>query len=206
MIVLITSRKNVEMVKNKSRLAIKLFIILWIVLAVHINLKLTFNYWQPYVIPNETLKSMSDFIDSHSLIKFLANKLFWFVGTYFMILAGIQEWKFKNKYPIFILLGCGLLSLLSNYTSFNAIIDTILTIFTLIVLPLIINRKKWLFILITFALNFVFLYVSLWLEGFTTADNMFYIIRFLLNIDYYIMLILNYFVFNLIRKDDANGR
>ena len=47
------------MVKNKSRLAIKLFIIVWLVLAIHIALKLTFNYWQPYVIPNETLGAIN---------------------------------------------------------------------------------------------------------------------------------------------------
>ena len=196
------------MIKDKSRLAFKLFIVVWIMLIIHITLKITFNYWQPYVIPNDKLQVISDFIDSHNLLKFLTNKLFWFDGTYFMVLAGIQDWKFKKKYPIFILLGCGLLSLISNYTSFNEIIDTILTIFTLIILPLIINRKKWLFILITFALNFVFIKLSLWFEGFANTDEMNYIIGTFFNIDYYIMLILNYFVFNLIRKKEGinNGR
>lgn len=190
------------MIKDKKRLAIKLFIALWIVLALHILLKLTFNYWQPYVIPNDTLQSISDYIDSHSLLKFSINKIFWFIGSYFMVLAGIQEWKFKNPYPIIVLIVCGVISLASNYTSINTIVDTILPIITLIVLPLIINRKKWLTILLTFAFSYLFLFLSLWLEEFANGDDMNHLIATFCVVDYYIMLILNYFVFNFIKKKE----
>lgn len=186
------------MIKDKKRLAIKLFIALWIVLALHILLKLTFNYWQPYVIPNDTLQVISDYIDSHSLLKFSINKIFWFIGSYFMVLAGIQEWKFKNPYPIIVLIICGVISLVSNYTPINTIVDTILPIITLIILPLIINRKKWLAIILTFAFSYLFLFLSLWLEGFVNSDDMQYICKVYLEFDYYIMLGLNYFVFNFI--------
>lgn len=191
------------MLKNKSKLAIKLFIIVWIVLVVHIALKLTFNYWQPYVIPNETLKAISDFIDSNTIIKMILNKSLWIVGTYFMVLAGIQEWKFKKKYSLIIILICAILSGIDDYwQSLDMIIDSIISIFVLICLPLIINRKKWLTILLTFVFSYIFLFLSLWLEGFATSDDMNYMIQTFLVFDYYIMLILNYFVFNLIRKKE----
>lgn len=192
-----------QIIKNKARLSVKLFIVVWVVLLVHVLLKLTFNYWQPYVIPNETLQVISDFIDSHIIIKSIIDKLFWIVGTYFMILAGIRQWKFEKKYPVILILICAFLSAIDDYYQpLDQIIDTIVLIFALIVLPLIIDKKKWLYILITFALNFVFLKLSLWLEGFSTGDNMPYITATFLNIDYYIMLILNYFVFNLFRKKE----
>ena len=73
------------MVKNKSKLAIKLFIIVWIVLAVHIALKLTFNYWQPYVIPNDKLQVISDFIDDNRLIEIILNGLLYIFNGYIMI-------------------------------------------------------------------------------------------------------------------------
>jgi hypothetical protein len=188
------------MVKSKSRLAVKLFIVVWIVLAVHIVLKLTFNYWQPYVIPNETLGAISDFIDSHSVIKITLNGIFYSINALIMILCSIKCWWFKTKKQsliiIGLIIGCYIYNLITNDTILN-------TIFLTIVLPLILDKKKWLYIIITFALTNVFLFLSLWLEGFVTADDMNYVIRMFLQSDYYIMLILNYFVFNLFtfRKD-----
>jgi hypothetical protein len=191
-----------KMVKNKSKLAIKLFIIVWVVLAVHIALKLTFNYWQPYVISNDKLQAISDFIDSHSIIKIISDKIFYIINVVFMILAGIQEWKFKKKYPIIIILICAILSALNDFTPINQLTDTIISLFTLIVLPLIINKKKWLTIILTFAFSYIFLFLSLWLEGFVNANDMNHIISTFLVFDYYIMLALNYFVFNLLRKEN----
>ena len=69
------------MVKNKSKLAIKLFIIVWCVLAVHIALKLTFNYWQPYIISNDKLQAISDFIDSNEWLKILLNGVLYFTNA-----------------------------------------------------------------------------------------------------------------------------
>lgn len=193
------------MVKNKSRLATKLFIIVWIVLAIHIGLKLTFNYWQPYVIPNDRLQAISDFIDNNSIIKIILDKILYIINVVFMILAGIQEWKFNKKYPIIIILICAILSALNDFTPINQLTDSIISIFTLIVLPLIINKKKWLYVLLTFAFSNIFLFLSLWLEGFVNSNDMQYICKVFLEFDYYIMLVLNYFVFNLVRKKEINN-
>lgn len=183
------------MIKNKSNLAIKLFIAVWIVLALHITLKLTFNYWQPYVIPNDTLQVISDYIDSHRWIQATLNGILYFISSIFMILCSIKRWWFKdNKQCIIVItviILCFMYKLITNDTILN-------TIFLTIIFPIILDKKKWLYTLLTFALSFVFLFLSLFLEGFVTADNMNYLIRTFLNFDYNIMLILNYFVFNLI--------
>ena len=189
------------MINNKSKLATKLFIAVWIVLALHITLKLTFNYWQPYVIPNDTLQIISNFIDNNTIVKMILNKFFWMIGTSFMILASIQEWKFNKKYLI-ILLICAVISAVDDFTLLDSIIDTIIMIFTLIGIPLIINKKKWLTTILTFVFSYVFLFLSLWLKGFSKTDDMPYLIAILFNNDYYIMLILNYFVFNFIKTKE----
>ena len=186
-----------------------MFIILWFLLFLQVVLKLTFNYWQPYVIPTPQLEKISDFIDNNLWLKIIINKILWFIGTYFMILSGIQQWKFKNKKIIIILIVIGLISFINDFIFNNSItiIDFIISIFTLILLPIIINKKKWLTIILTFVLSYVFLFISLWLEGFSKTDDMQYLIRLLFNFDYYIMLALNYILFNLIRirKENKNN-
>lgn len=199
-----------KMLKNKTRLALKMFIILWVLLFLQVILKLTFNYWQPYVIPTPQLEIISDFIDNNLWLKIIINKILWFIGTYFMILSGIQQWKFKNKKIIIILIVIGLISFINDFIFNNSItiIDFIISIFTLILLPIIINKKKWLTIILTFLLSYIFLFISLWLEGFSNGEEMRYIIKVLLQNDYYIMLVLNYILFNLIRmkkEEKKNG-
>ena len=185
------------MIKNKSNLAIKLFIAVWIVLALHITLKLTFNYWQPYVIPNDTLQVISDYIDNNKWLKIVMDLIFYVFNGYIMICCGLQVWYIKNiKLNILTILLLILGNLIVVFVE-----NTIITLLLAIVYPLIINRRKWLYILITFALTNVFLFFSLWLEGFINANDMNHLISTFLVFDYYIMLVLNYFVFNLIKKE-----
>lgn len=185
------------MVKNKSKLAIKLFIIVWIVLAVHIALKLTFNYWQPYVISNDRLQVISDFIDANSIIKTILNGLLYIFNGYIMICCGLQCWQLGKKKNIITLI-----ILILGFLWVVFIEQNIIAFVLSIIYPLILNRKKWLTIILTFILNNVFLLLSLWLEQFASVDDMNYFIRVLFQFDYYIMLVLNYFVFNLIRKKE----
>ena len=189
------------MVKNKSKLAIKLFIIVWVVLAVHITLKLTFNYWQPYVISNDKLQAISDFIDDNRWIQATLNGILYVFNGYVVICCSLQCWhlgKKKNILTIILLILSFIYWLIFNNSTIN-------TLFLSIVYPLILNRKKWLYIILTFALSNIFLLLSLWLEQFASVDEMNYFIRIMFQMDYYIMLVLNYFVFNLIRKKEINN-
>ena len=184
-----------RMFKNPLRLTLKLFGLLWFFLLFLIFLKVTFNYWQPYVIPTEKLENIGNFIDSHRWLQATLNGVFYFTNAILMTLAGVQQWFFKNKKQgILFFISCTLAYI------FNVVgLDIIATILITILTPLLINYKKWLYILFVFILNFVFLFLSLFLEGFVTADNMNYIIANFLQLDYYIMLGINYFAFNLIR-------
>lgn len=184
------------MIKNKSKLAIKLFIAVWIVLALHITLKLTFNYWQPYVIPNDTLQVISDYIDEHRWIQATLNGIFYVFNGIVMILCSIKRWWFKSKKQAIIVISLVVLGFVYKLLTNDTIVNTLLLS---ILLPILLDKSKWLYTIITFALTNVFLLLSLFLEGFISADNMNYLIRMFLQFDYYIMLILNYFVFNLIK-------
>ena len=195
------------MLKNKTRLALKMFIILWFLLFLQVILKLTFNYWQPYVIPTPQLERISDFIDNNLWLKIIIDKIYWLFGTFIMILCGIQQWKFKNKKPYIVIGIVCLISIINYFVKFNKIVEITITLFTTIIFPLILNRKKWLWIILTFGFSNLFLALSLWIEGFSNVDDMRYIIKVLFQNDYYIMLVLNYILFNLIRikKEEKNN-
>lgn len=185
------------MIKDKKRLAIKLFIALWIVLALHILLKITFNYWQPYVIPNDTLQVISDYIDSHRWVQAILNGVLYVFNGTIMILCSIKRWWFKSNKQAIIVISLVVLGFVYKLLTNDTIINTLLLS---ILLPILLDKSKWVYTLSTFALTNVFLLLSLWLEGFSNADNTNYIIAMFLVFDYYIMLVLNYFVFNLIRR------
>lgn len=187
----------IKMIKNKLRLVTKLFIIVWAWLIVHVILKLTFNYWQPYVIPNERLQIISDFIDRHIWIRDVSDLITYTFNGVFVILSCLQLWKFKDKKQtiitfstIIICYGLNHFLKLNDYTPF----------ITTIILPLVLNYKKWFWVIASFVLNNLFLALSLWLAGFVNCDDMPYIIQTFFFFDYYIMMILCYFVFNFIRE------
>ena len=192
------------MIKNKTRLVAKLFILTWVLLILQILLKLTFDWYKPYVIPNHQLEKIGNFIDTTKWLKIILIGLFYLVNSIILALCGLQQWKFKNKiqritfYPsVFI---CYSLNIIFP--------DNYFTIFVLLLVAISLNYKKTLYIIASFVNSFLFLLLSTWLEGFVNSDNVNFIISLLLNNDYYIMLILNYILFNFIRmkKEEKNGR
>lgn len=194
--------EKIKIFKNNTRIAVKLFIMVWIVLLVHVLLKVTFNYWQPYVIPNETLQHISNYIDSHKAIMITLDGLFYIFNGYIVLCCCLQKWHLGKKLNIIIL---SMLILVYLSVIFIRQSDLV-TLFISIGLPLIINYKKWCWTLLTFLLNNLFLLLSLWLESFVSTNDMPYIISTLFVFDYYIMLLLNYFVFNLIKERKKNGK
>lgn len=184
------------MIKNKSNLAIKLFIAVWIVLALHITLKLTFNYWQPYVIPNDTLQVISDYIDTHRWIEATLNGILYMINGLILVLCGLRRWWFEKKIHAIVVISSIVLGFIYSLIFKDSIINTIVIT---IIIPILIDKRKWWSILITFGLTNIFLLLSLFLEGFVNTNDMQYICKVFLQFDYYIMLVLNYFVFNLIK-------
>lgn len=191
------------MIKNKLRLTLKLFLILWFLLFLQVILKITFNYWQPYVIPTPQLEVISDFIDSNKVLIIVLDGVFYIFNAIIMILCSIQQWWFKNKKQSIIVISIIILSYIYLIIFGQS---TILSIILNFSIPLIINYKKWLYIILTFIFSNLFLLLSLWLEGFTSSNDMSYIVATFLNIDYYIMLVLNYMLFNFIRIRKENKK
>lgn len=185
-----------KMLKNKTRLALKMFIILWFLLFLQVILKLTFNYWQPYVIPTPQLEAISNFIDNNRWIRDILDGILYVFNGLIVILTGLQIWWFKNKKQGIIVI---LIIVLSYLFSVFVKQSTILTLILNFGIPLIINYKKFIWVVITFAFNNLFLWLSLWLEGFTNVNDMMYIIKVFFQGDYYIMLLLSYILFNFFR-------
>lgn len=184
-------------IKDKLKLVKKLWYIVWATLFVMVILKLTFNYWQPYVIPNEKLQIISDFIDDNAIIKTIIDGLLFIINGTLIILCSIKRWWFKNKIQSIIIISIITLTyILFSIFGNNSIVILILTFG----IPLILDYKKWKYTLLAFLLSNIFLFLSLWLEGFANSNSMQYVVKVFLELDYYIMLLLNYFVFNLLKK------
>lgn len=184
-----------RMIPNPLRLSIKMFGLVWFILLLHIFLKVTFDYWQPYVIPTPQLEKLSNFIDKNIWLKIILDGVLYLINGIFVILCCLQQWWFKNKKQTIIVISL----IVVGYILVLFDIRTIPTLILSILMPLIINRRKWLWIILTFIISNVFTLLSLWLDGFTNTNNMNYIIKVLFQFDYYIMLVLNYILFNIIR-------
>nr|DAE44624.1 MAG TPA: hypothetical protein [Caudoviricetes sp.] len=115
-------------------------------------------------------------------------------------MCGLQQWKFKNKIQRIIFYP----STFICYTLNIIFPDNYFTIFILLLVVISLNYKKTLYIIASFAISFLFLMLSTWLEGFINSDDVNFIISLLLNNDYYIMLTLNYMLFNFIRMKKEN--
>lgn len=185
-----------RMIKNPARLAVKVFILIWFFLIVQIVLKVTFNYWQPYVIPTPQLQAISDFIDNNRWLEVIINGILYTINTTLYMLCCLKQWWFKNKFQSILVVGLSILGFTINVLFPNFIVALILSI----ALPLILKPKNWLYVIICFASINIFQMLSLFLEGFTTADTMPYIIAMLLNFDYYLMLTTLYIGINLIKR------
>ena len=189
-------KKFKEAEPNPLRLTIKLFCLVWGFLLLYVFLKLSFNYWQPYVIPTEQLEKVSNFIDGNNFIKITLNLILYVINVVIMVLCGLRQWKFKSNRQMLIVVVLSILSFtygnVFNETTFN-------TLFITIVLPIILNKKSWLWVILNFIISNLFMLLSLFLEGISNTDNLCYIAKLFMQFDYYIMLIMNYILFNFIR-------
>ena len=185
-----------RMIKNPARLAVKVFILIWFFLIVQIVLKVTFNYWQPYVIPTPQLQAISDFIDNNRWLEVIINGILYVINGIFVLLCSIKRWWFDKKRHFIIVL----IALITNYIIATFVYKSVIaTLILSIGIPLLLDRKKWLYMIATIVISNLFTALSLMFDGFTNANEMPNMIKIMLNFDYYIMLALNYIAFNLIQ-------
>ena len=185
-----------RMIPNPLRLALKMFGLVWFFLVLQVVLKLTFNYWQPYVMPTEQLQSVSNYIDSHMVLQTIIFGITYLFNGTLVILCCLRQWWFKSKKETIIVLSLIILGYLSSVFLNDVIIHTL---FLSIVLPLILKPKNWLWIILTFIISNVFTIVSFLLANIVKSTDMNFLTNIFMQNDYYIMLILFYLLFNLIR-------
>lgn len=185
-----------KIIKNPKRLALKLFILVWVFLVLQIVLKLTFNYWQPYVIPTPQLQTISDFIDNNRWLEVTINGVLYVFNTTIYTLICLREWWFKKKWQAILTILLATVGFIINVTIPNFAVALILSI----IYPLILKPRNWWCIILAFIFSNLFQFLSFWLEGFTNDSQMNYVTGLLLNNDYYIMLILNYILFNFTKR------
>ena len=185
-----------RMIPNPLRLALKMFGLVWFFLVLQVVLKLTFNYWQPYVIPTEQLENVGNFIDDHRWLQATLNGVFYVINGILVLLCCLRQWWFKNKREAIIVIGLIILGFLSSILLNDIYVHTI---FLSIVLPLILKPKNWLWVILTFVASNLFMALSFFLEGLINSNNESFIIHTFMQFDYYIMLVLNYILFNLIK-------
>ena len=189
-----------NMIRNPLRLALKMYILIWVFLILQILLKVTFNWWQPYAIPTEQLERLSNFIDSNRWLEIILHYITFMFNGVVIMLCSIHRWWFKNNKQLIITFvvqtAIYIISLFTIYSDILIIIATFTLPF------LYINKgdfiKTLIYTIISFILSNVFLALSLWLEGFVNADEMTNVVFLFLANDYYIMLLIKYITINLI--------
>lgn len=185
-----------KMLKNKTRFFLKLYIVVWITLILLVLMKLLFGYYQPYVMPNDKMQMLSDFIDRNKWLVIILDSIFYILNGIIYTLIAIKQWWFKKIWHIVLVIG--ILVARCIYINIFGQSD-ILTLFITLGIPLIIDYKKWLYTLIAFILSNVFLALSLWFNGNTNVKELPYLVHTLFLFDYYIMMILEYITTNLIK-------
>ena len=195
-----------EAIPNPLRLTFKLFILVWVFLILQVVLKVTFNYWQPYVIPTDSLELVGNYIDSHRWLEIILNGVFYVINAVLVLLCCLRRWWFKDKkemiISLIIIITCYILNITLNLNNITPFIITI-------TLPLILKPKNWLWVILTFIISNVFMILSFTLEDLVNSNYESFIIHTFMQFDYYIMLVLNYILFNLLRikkEMNNNGR
>jgi len=174
---------------------------LWIILILLLILKFCFNLWYPVVSENETFINICNFIDEHKIVHDILLYSFYMFNFYFCYLTARGLSKLSKRYFIIIILLIALgISLLKQ---FNMVIGLIVEIILLVILPIILNIKtkryerniKNILIPICYyaLVNFWQLLIYL-VRGITNEVllNMPTLIYLILQIDYYIFIIITW--------------
>lgn len=169
-----------------------LLITCWIILFISLGVKLLFNHYFEISVNNQTIIELGNYIDSIPVLKYIIVTILYIPGTYIFYLSVCKEEFF---YDWWILLVSCLIPTTKSYLPF---VGFVLEILLVVVLPLI--RKhltNWLRVLVGVALLMVYELLMLFLRNlgfYLGGDNI--IIGEIMNIDYYIIVIIFYLYSN----------
>lgn len=153
------------------------------------------NFFEPYV-NNDKFIAACNWLDDTLWAKCLVSSVVYCIGFYLVYLAMIKKRLFKDWWYILLCLPCSILK------GFNAYIGVAYDIVLMIVIPLITTKaKRWKQIILGFILVAIFQLISLFTRDigwYLPSDSM--LILLIMQIDYYIMIVLYYLYSNSYNK------
>lgn len=136
-----TFKQKVNEFVNLRKLVHRIYIILWVVLAICLILKFAFNWWFPIVVKNETFINICDFFDKNEIAKYILMGIFYVLSYNFTLPIAFKFKNSKIKKRYLLLLNLGYVTFFVLKIFFQTIIN-ILEMFVLIGLPIIYHIKK----------------------------------------------------------------
>ena len=170
----------------------------WVLLVICLIIKLFGGNWFELGSENSKFIEFCLYVDNHIWLKMTLACLICLGSTYFIMCLLLNKKKL-NKKDMLIYLP---LIVAGSLTSWHlSIISLICQLIYLIILP-IIQTRAWKRIILTILITFIFQFISILFRNFGTFDfnNNSFIYQVLIQIDYYLMLIL-YYLYTFKRKE-----
>lgn len=193
-------RKFINKILNVPKLILRLWIILWVCLAILLVLKFCFGMWYPIVIENEWFLKLNDLIKI-SWIKYLILSIFYLINANLLYLISCTKKKYINITEFTIINTLSILSFVIKCFNRNFVIIT--EILISVIIPIIVllktykNSKKILLVLFPIIAQMI---VAIWqlniycVRGinFAIDSEEHILIGIVLQLDYYIFLIITW--------------
>lgn len=191
--------KWIEKLVDVPKLVRRVWLILWITLAIFVVAKLCFNMWYPIVIENENIIKICSYIDNNELVKYIIMLMFYLLNANIIFLTFIRKPKFSNKIFMMLFNIANIIGYLVKgiNNAYGIIFET-----SVIIISIIINIKNKTFSKQTWNILFpiiIYLMINVWqlniffIRGITNILNELPSLIFItIQIDYYIFLIITW--------------
>lgn len=202
--------KWISKIVDMPKLIKRVWLILWAMLFIAVFMKFCFNIWYPIVVESPIVIKIGDFIDNHYLLYILVALMLYILNINFWFLTAIKRIRYSKFYHLIIiniLVIVGFILKLNN--NFIGLIYEMLTY--LILIPIIINIKNRTFTnyrhknkLLVNLWNIlypiiIYLIINIWQSNMIfvrgiqdVLTNIPILISLVLQIDYYIFLIITW--------------
>lgn len=171
-----------------------LIAVCWIAYIICLIIKLCGGNRFEIATSNETFIALCDYIDNTLWLKMIIATITYVISSYIAYLILVKRKFFNDWWVIFILVITNIINILIN----NVYLNIALSIIVALIIPLIRTRfKLWKHIIIGNILIFVFQLISLLTRNIgRNLNNQSMLVSLIMQIDYYIMLIIYYLYIN----------
>lgn len=132
--------KWIEKLVDVPKLVRRVWLILWITLAIFVVAKLCFNMWYPIVIDNEFIINICLKIDNNEIIKYIIMLLLYVTNANFFFLTCVKEKKYNKTIHLVVmnLMFVICQTLKYFYNTYGNIFEIVLVV----VIPIFVNLYK----------------------------------------------------------------